>query len=226
MTVKARLGVESEVENDRMTESVKTTGWRGSEALWLSAAYDLLLNQGVEAVRVLPLAKSLNLSRTSFYSHFDSREALLDALVNRWREKNTGNLVGRTTAPAKTIAQALFNLFDCWLSTEIFDDRFDFAIRNWALGTPSLKEVVEANDQTRIEAIQAMFEKFGFASDQAQVRAFTVYYTQIGYISMMVRETKKARIARMPQYIETFSGTRATEAELAEFTARHTAPEP
>jgi AcrR family transcriptional regulator len=212
------------VESDRMTESVKTTGWRGSEALWLGAAYDLLLNQGVEAVRVLPLAKSLNLSRTSFYSHFDSREALLDALINRWREKNTGNLVGRTTAPAKTIAQALFNLFDCWLSTEIFDDRFDFAIRNWALGTQSLKEIVEANDGARIAAIQAMFERFGFAPDQAQVRAFTVYYTQIGYISMMVRETKEARIARMPHYIETFSGTRATEAELAEFRTRHTAP--
>jgi hypothetical protein len=28
----------------------------------------------------------------------------------------------------------------------------------------------------------------------------------------------------MPHYIETFSGTRATEAELAEFRTRHTAP--
>lgn len=207
-----------------MIDTAKTTGWRGSESLWLEAAYNLLLEQGVEAVRVLPLAKSLNLSRTSFYSHFDSREALLDALVRRWRDKNTGNLVGQTTAPAGSIAEALLNLFECWLSTDLFDNRFDFAIRNWALGNPTLKQILEENDQTRITAIRAMFARFGFSPDQAQVRAFTVYYTQIGYISMMVREEKPARIARMPFYIETFSGTRPTDAEFAAFKARHGLP--
>ena len=74
------------------------TGWRGSPETWLGAAQDALLEGGVDAVRILPLAKRLGLSRTSFYWFFRDREQLLDALIARWREKNTGNLVGRTQA--------------------------------------------------------------------------------------------------------------------------------
>jgi AcrR family transcriptional regulator len=199
----------------------KQSGWRGSEDLWLDAAYAVLIEGGVDQVKVLPLAERLGLSRTSFYGHFDSREALLDALVARWEAKNTGNLIARTEAFAESIAEALFNLFDCWLDPDLFDARFDFAIRNWALGDPALREVLEATDKARIEAICTMFQHHGYSADQARVRAYTVYYTQIGYISMMVSEAVDLRIQRMPIYVETFSGQSATAAELTRFLARH-----
>ncbi|WP_296762605.1 TetR/AcrR family transcriptional regulator [Sediminimonas sp.] len=199
----------------------KTSGWRGSEELWLQAAYETLVEQGVDAVKVMELAKRLELSRTSFYGHFDSREALLAALVERWRVKNTGNLLARTQAYAETIAEALFNLFDCWLRDDLFDARLDFAIRNWALADPELRAVLEASDQDRIDAIEAMFARFGYSPDDARVRAYTVYFTQIGYISMMVEEPPEPRIRRMPLYVETFTGTCPTEAEIARFAARH-----
>ncbi len=199
----------------------KTTGWRGSEELWLQAAYEALIEQGVEAVKVMELAKRLGLSRTSFYGHFENREALLQALVEWWRQKNTGNLLERTQAYAETIAEALFNLFDCWLRDDLFDARLDFAIRNWALADPELRDVLEASDQERIEAICDMFLRFGFGPDEARVRAYTVYYTQIGYISMMVDEPPELRIRRMPVYVETFTGTHPTESEVARFASRH-----
>ena len=199
----------------------KQSGWRGSEDLWLDAAYEVLVDSGVDQVKVLPLAERIGLSRTSFYGHFDSREALLDALVNRWQGTNTANLISQTEAYAESIAEALFNLFDCWLLPDLFDSRFDLAIRNWALGDPALREVLEDTDNARIDAIAAMFTRHGFSADQARVRAYTVYYTQIGYISMMVSEPVELRIQRMPIYVETFSGQSATVAELTRFSARH-----
>ncbi len=199
----------------------RKTGWRGSDALWLDAAYDVLIETGVDQVKVGLLSERLGLSRTSFYGHFDSREALLAALVARWQDKNTGNLVARTKSYAETIAEALFNLFECWLVPDIFDAKLDFAIRTWALGDPDLRKTLEDTDQTRIKAIRAMFERFDFAPEQARVRAYAVYYTQIGYISMMVSETVEQRIGRMPLYIETFTGTKPTDAEIARFSARH-----
>jgi AcrR family transcriptional regulator len=199
----------------------KQSGWRGSEDLWLDAAYAVLIESGVDQVKVQPLAEKLGMSRTSFYGYFDSREALLDALVARWQAKNTDNLIARTTAYAQSIAEALFNLFDCWLLPDLFDARFDLAIRNWALGDTGLRAVLEATDKTRIDAIAAMFVRHGFNADQARVRAYTVYYTQIGYISMMVVEPVDLRIQRMPIYVETFSGKVATSAELARFSSRH-----
>ena len=59
------------------------SGWRGSAEGWLEAAYDALKESGVDAVRVMPLAKRLNLSRTSFYWFFQDREQLLAALLAR-----------------------------------------------------------------------------------------------------------------------------------------------
>ena len=199
----------------------KKSGWRGSEDLWLNAAYDLLIEKGVDAVKVLPLAQTLGLSRTSFYGHFDSREALLEALVKRWRDRNTGNLIRQTQAYAETITEAVFNIFDCWLRPDLFDARLDYAIRNWAMGDPALRRVLERNDSERIDAIAAMFERFGYDPDDARIRAFTIYYTQVGYVSIMVREETQVRIERMPNYIEVFTGKRPTQPEMDRFRARH-----
>lgn len=199
----------------------KATGWRGSADLWVGAAYDVLVDSGVEAVKLGPLAERLGLSRTSFYGHFASREDLLAELVRRWEAKNTGNLVARAGAYAESIGEALFNLFDCWLDAELFDARLDFAVRNWALGDPGLRAVIEATDRERIAAIRAMFARFGYPPGEGEVRAFTVYYTQIGYIAMMVKEPVALRIRRMPAYVQTFAGREATAAEIARFAARH-----
>ena len=199
----------------------KKSGWRGSEELWLDAAYKMLVSNGVEAVKVMPLAKRLDLSRTSFYWHFDSREALLETLVRRWEEKNTGNLVARTRRYAESIAEAVLNLFDCWIDPELFDAKLDFAIRNWAQNDAALKTTLEKTDQHRIQAIREMFTRFGFDPAQAEVRAFTVYYTQVGYISMMVEEPLAVRLRRMPAYVESFTGRAPSDAEFARFMARH-----
>ena len=199
----------------------RKTGWRGSADLWLDAAYQALIENGVDQVKLGPLAKGLGLSRTSFYGHFDSREALLDALIARWEAQNTGNLVARCEAYSATITEAIFNLFDCWIDPELFDAKFDFAIRTWALGDAALKSRLEEADQTRIAAITGMFTRHGYEEEVARVRAYTIYYTQIGDISMMVVEPVEQRIRRMPLYIETFTGTAPSEDEVARFASRH-----
>ena len=57
------------------------TGWRGSRDGWLEAGYRALIEGGVDAVKIMPLARQLNLSRTSFYWFFHDREALLAAHI-------------------------------------------------------------------------------------------------------------------------------------------------
>ena len=133
-----------------MEQATNDSGWRGSHEGWLEAAYDALLESGVEAVKILPLAKRLNLSRTSFYWFFKDREELLAALVARWREKNTGNMVRRSEAYAETIAEAMLNVFDCWLDKDLFDAQFEFAVRSWALQSEDILEEVRQADQARL----------------------------------------------------------------------------
>ncbi len=199
----------------------KNKGWRGSRDFWLDAAYDLLIESGVDAVKVMPMAKSLAISRTSFYWHFEDRDALLDALVQRWKDKNTANLISQTKVYAETITEALLNLFDCWIDPGLFDAPLDFAIRNWAQSTDKLKRINEQSDRERIAAIRTMFLRFGYDPEQAETRALTVYYTQVGYISMMVDEHPLQRISKMPAYVAIYSGQSPTQSEISRFLARH-----
>ena len=50
---------------------------------WAQAALDLIAEQGVGAVAVEPLARRLGVTKGSFYWHFPSRDALLQAALER-----------------------------------------------------------------------------------------------------------------------------------------------
>ena len=196
-------------------------GWRGTPDLWLDAAYDLLVEGGVEAVKVMPLAQRLGLSRTSFYWHFPDREALLAGLIDRWRAKNTGNLVARCEAPAGTIAEAMLNLIDCWVDPALFDSRLEFAMRTWSLTDPAVQGEMARADAARIAALTALFRRFGYAETEADTRARTLYLTQVGYIALRSQESFEVRMGRIPAYVLTFCGTAPTAEEVAAFRARH-----
>jgi AcrR family transcriptional regulator len=196
-------------------------GWRGTPDLWLDAAYALLVEGGVEAVKVMPLAQRLGLSRTSFYWHFPDREALLAGLVERWKTKNTDNLVARCEAQAATIAEALLNLFDCWYDDALFDSRLEFAMRTWSLTDLAVATAMIEADTSRVAAITGLFRRFDYSEAEAETRARTLYLTQVGYIALRSDESLKVRMARNPAYVLTFCGVAPTEAEVAAFNARH-----
>lgn len=206
-----------------MTKSdpAKTEVSASAEELWIDAAHQILVEQGVEAVKIQTLAKQIGVSRTSFYWRFSDRDALLQALVNRWRRKNTGNLVHQSERYADSICEAVFNVFDCWLDDSLFDAGLDFALRNWAKGAPDLQRIVDAADGVRIDALSAMFKRFDYAPEDAARRGRTVYYAQIGYISMTVRESLEARLDEMPGYCAIYAGRAPSEAEIARLRDRH-----
>ncbi|MFQ6241487.1 TetR/AcrR family transcriptional regulator [Sinorhizobium meliloti] len=204
-----------------MEQITSDSGWRGSPDVWLGAAYESLLDAGIDAVKIQPLAKKLNLSRTSFYWFFKDREELLDRLVSRWREKNTGNLVRQSEAYAETIAEAMLNVFDCWLDGGLFDSQFEFAVRSWALQSPEILAEVQSADQQRVDALTRMFLRFGHGEARADVRARTIYLVQIGYISMQTKEDVSVRMKRIPEYVEIFTGQAPEQRELDRFFARH-----
>lgn len=204
----------------KSAEDGKATGWRGSREVWLAAAKQVLLNSGLDAVKIQPLASELTLSRTSFYWFFKDRAALLEALLEDWEAKNTGAFLAACDAYAETITEAVLNLIVVFQDDAIFEPRFDFAVRGWAHQSEAVMARVNDADERRLAAIREMFARFGYAPEAADVRARTVYLTQIGYISMQVEEPPSVRIPRVPGYVETYCGHRPSPSELARFHAR------
>jgi AcrR family transcriptional regulator len=201
-----------------MDQTVETV--RGSADMWLDCAYESLLEGGVDSVRVLALAKKLNLARTSFYWFFRDREELLDALIARWEEKNTGNWISRNEAYADSICEAMLNVFDCWFDDSLFDTRFEAAIRNWAQQSPDITRLIQTDDARRIEVLTATFVRFGYEPAVADVRARTTYLTQVGYAATRPNEDFATRMRRIPEFVEVFTGVRPQDHEMQRFYAR------
>ncbi|APE43538.1 TetR family transcriptional regulator [Sulfitobacter alexandrii] len=205
----------------KVEQNDRKGGWRGSREVWLDAAREAFVTSGIDAVKIQPLASRLNLSRTSFYWFFPDRAALLDAILADWEATNTESIERATQEYAETIAEAVLNLIGVFLDGGPFETQLDLAVRGWAHQSDEVAARVQAADATRLQAIRTMFDRFGYAAGDADVRARTVYLTQIGYISMHVQETMNERLARAPDYVATFTGRTPTGPEIARFRARH-----
>nr|WP_111298546.1 TetR/AcrR family transcriptional regulator [Paracoccus saliphilus] len=197
-----------------------SAGWRGSRDGWLEAGYRALIDGGVDAVKIMPLARQLNLSRTSFYWFFDDREALLAALIDGWEARTTEPLIAATQQYAETQAEAMLNVIGCFLSTSTFDARLEFAVRSWALQDAGVAARVAAADAARLEALRGLLARWGHGPVEADVRARTVYLVQIGYISMQSNEDVATRLARVPTYVSIYTGSHPEPREIARFNAR------
>ncbi|PTY37956.1 TetR family transcriptional regulator [Saccharospirillum sp. MSK14-1] len=204
-----------------MTAHTEKGADKGRAEDWLNLAYETLVRSGVEAVKIQPLAKAMNTSRTSFYWFFKDRDALLSQLIERWKNTNTQGLVGQTERYAENVMEAMLNVFDCWLEPKLFDADFEYAVRHWALQSSDVADAVAEADERRLAALRAMLKRYDYPDGEADVRARTIYLTQIGYISMRTQEDLSERLSRMAEYVRVFTGRTCTDGDLARFVARH-----
>ena len=207
------------IDKDMDQAHAPETGWRGSREGWLDAGYQALIEGGIDAVKILPLAKRLNLSRTSFYWFFEDREALLAALIDGWEDRTTKPLVDATTQYAESVCEAMLNVLTCFLAANVFDSRLEFAVRSWALQDEQVAARVHAADDARLDALTRMMARWGHDPVEADVRARTIYLVQIGYISMQAQEDIETRLARIPLYVKIYSGREPEPREIARFNA-------
>ncbi|MBU9699413.1 TetR/AcrR family transcriptional regulator [Rhodobacteraceae bacterium HSP-20] len=204
-----------------MTDGDKPeSGWRGSREGWLDAAYAALIREGVEAVKILPLAEQLKLSRTSFYWFFKDRAELLAALADMWEARTTTPLVTATTDYAETETEAMLNVIACFLRADTFDAKLEFAMRGWGLKDPAILARINDADHRRLHALTAMLERWGHDAQDADVRARTIYLVQIGYIATQADETLETRLTRIPNYVEIYTGRPPEPREIARLRGR------
>ncbi|MEZ5775700.1 MAG: TetR/AcrR family transcriptional regulator [Hyphomicrobiaceae bacterium] len=181
---------------------------------WLTHALDALVSDGVEEVKILPLAERLGVSRSSFYWYFKSRKALLDALIAHWQATNTEAILAAADEPALTVTGAVSNLFACFIDAERFDPQLDFAVREWSRRSGPVRRVVDIADAARLEAITRMFARYDTHGIEPGIRARILYYMQIGYYALELNEPLDERIGRVAAYLEGFTGQKPSAEEV------------
>jgi len=186
---------------------------------WLDLAVSVLAAEGVAHVTVLNLSERLGVSRSSFYWYFKNRDELLGALLDRWDELNTRSIVSQADESAGTVNEAVCNVFRCWVNPDIFSPRLDFAVREWARRSASVRKALDRSDRVRTEALKGLFVRFGYDDEDALVRARVLYYMQIGYYALDLDEPIEARLNLTPHYLKAFTGAAPSEAEVVAFRA-------
>ena len=182
---------------------------------WLNAAREVLVSDGVGEVKIMALGQRLGVSRSSFYWYFESRQDLLDALLDAWEVRNTALLKERCARSAETITAAVCNFFECFIDPDLFDPGLDFAVREWARRDEPLRARVDAADAARLDAITAMFARYRYEPADADIRARILYFQQLGYHALDQREPLERRFMRVAGYLEGFTGV-APKAEEVE----------
>ncbi len=181
---------------------------------WLRVALDTLISDGVEHVKVLTLGERLGVSRSSFYWYFKSKQDLLDHLLAHWKATNTAAIVQFAERDAPTIGAAVCNVWRAMIDPDAFNNPLDFAVRHWARRSGKVRAVLDQSDRTRIGAIAAMFERYGYEATEALVRARTLYYMQIGYNDADLSEPMEDRLRLVPYYLLAFTGQPAVPGDM------------
>lgn len=187
---------------------------KSSREDWINTALDTLITEGEEKVKVSLLSDKLKCARSSFYWFFNSRADLLDNLLEHWQHTNTAALIAAAAKPCASINMGLTNLYACWATKGKFNTQLDFAVRDWARRSGSVRRAVDISDQQRIDAITNMFIGFDYETEEADVRARAIYFTQIGYDALDQRESRQQRIDRGRHYLYCMTGQKPTEKEL------------
>jgi AcrR family transcriptional regulator len=144
-------------------------------AEWLDAALKALARSGFLALKADTLAKSLGVSRGSFYWHFADVPAFHAAVLRRWREVALENIIDEVrSAGADGLEVLLRRAFARSSGVER-------AIRAWATADEQAGAAVEAVDAERIGYLRKLLIEAGVDPGVAETRARIMNWSYLGF---------------------------------------------
>jgi AcrR family transcriptional regulator len=165
---------------------------------WIDAATQVLVDQGIDHVRVDVLAGQLGVTRGSFYWHFRDREDLLRRVLAAWRERATEQLTRRLerahTDPRQQLHDVISLPFRGHAAAQAA--RIELAIRAWARRDETARAAVDEADAARIAYHVHVFAALGFALPEARSRAFVLYGYEVAESLLHRQGSEEQRRAR------------------------------
>ncbi len=161
---------------------------------WLTIGIKTLVEKGIEAVRVDPLAKLLNVTRGSFYWHFKNRDELLAEILQEWEARNTHSVIEQIEGLDSTPSDKLLSLFETAAED---DDCLEKAVRVWSVNDVNAAVAIKRVDQQRLEYLQNLFLQLGFSEIDAKVRAQIVYSVRLGWFVMASSGNRAERLTEI-----------------------------
>ncbi len=98
---------------------------------WFVGALETLGREGVVGVNVENVARSMRVTKGSFYHHFEDREEFVNRLLEYWETELTDEIDAHVSHLHGKPAEQLLALLEHIAENEI--NRYDASMRAWAL---------------------------------------------------------------------------------------------
>ena len=151
---------------------------RTPRSAWIDAGLDALAAGGPDAVRVDLLAKALDVTRGSFYHHFESRSALLDALLETWEHRSTDEVLDRVESEGGDARDKVRKAGMLTFSKELLP--IDLAVRDWARRDKSVARRLRRVDNRRMDYLRRLIGTFSDDPDDVEARGMLAFSLAIG----------------------------------------------
>lgn len=146
---------------------------------WVGAAFRVLARQGVDGVKVEPLAEELGVTKGSFYWHFADRGALLNALLAEWERVATLRVIEELDRYEEAPHGRLNHLMTMAVSHPDAA-RIEQAIRAWGARDRTVRKALERVDDRRVDYVRAMLVAAGVDRTRAARRSHLMYLALLG----------------------------------------------
>jgi len=162
---------------------------------WVAAGLaELATGGGVDNVRVEVLAERMGVTKGGFYRRFKDRRALLDAMLETWRQGRISAIQRQAEEGGKTPVDRI--RFLSRIYTERANEQgmaIELAIRQWARGDRAAAGAVAAVDATRLSVAGSLFQSAGMSAQDADARAVLFYAFLFGQSLMFMNESPRKR---------------------------------
>jgi AcrR family transcriptional regulator len=144
---------------------------------WTRAALDALAEDGVAGVSVDRLARTLGITRGSFYWHFRDRRELIDAALEQWEREYTTELLPEADAVHDPVERLRL------VFREVYErpvEQIENALAS-AADDPLVAPAVARVIRTRLDFLRRIFTDLGLADEEASDRAWLAYALYTGH---------------------------------------------
>jgi AcrR family transcriptional regulator len=171
----------------------------GKGDVWIAAGFSEIARSGVEGVRVEVLAKNLGVTKGGFYRRFRDRAALLEAMLENWREGRIAAIEKQTSldgTSARERLKAVIALYSERMNTEgknIEGLGIELAIRQWARSDELAAAAVASVDAARLKNVGQLYRATGLPGEEADAQAFLFYCFIFGQSLLFLERSPRKR---------------------------------
>lgn len=163
---------------------------------WALAALKAIAGGGLAAVAVEPLARTLGVTKGSFYAHYRNRDELIEAALSEWvRSHGEGGLAefAAIADPAQrlrelltTVVQAVQPLAPS-VHLSLLGDRND----------PRVRDAIRQVNRARLTLLAHTYRQLGLPPDHAAGRARIAYAAILGLVHLAQTDEDSANAAAL-----------------------------